>query len=393
MILSIIYRLFISYNLYIRSIFACILSLFISMFLIQKIIMFFIKNNKFLEKIRRLGLTGELNKQKTPSMGGIAIIIATLISTLIFAKKNIYIIILSISIFYMGLIGFIDDYIKILQKNKNGLKAKFKILSQIILGIIIGNIIFFHKNINIIELKKYNKINKLQEKKYNKFFIKKNKSYKTTIILCNNNEIDYSYIIKSKYTYIIFIIIVILTIIFISNGSNITDGIDGLTASVSIIIIITFIIYSIISNNLKYAYYLNIMYIPNINESIIISLSLIGSLIGFLFYNIYPAKIFMGDTGSLAIGAYIAILAILCRKELMTPILCSIFFIENISVLMQVIYFKYTKYKFGKGIRLFLMTPIHHHFQIKGYHEYQIVNYFCIIQIILSIISLLLLIK
>lgn len=379
----------------VRSGMALILSLFIALLYGNKIIIW-ICNKNIEETVRDLGLLGQKEKEGTPSMGGIIIISATLIPTLIFAKlNNIYIIMLIITLLWMGLIGFIDDYIKIFKKDKKGLKANFKIIGQIILGFFIGSIMYFDTNITIREkIKNYYPINIYRNKTVNNFFSIEKHTNKTTMPFIKNNEFDYSWIIQlinkkwTSYLYIIFIPIVILIIISISNGANITDGIDGLTAGTSSIIVSTLGLLSWLSGNFNCANYLNIMYIPNVGEMVIFSAAFVGSLIGFLWYNVYPAQVFMGDTGSLAIGGVIAVLAIFTRKELSLPILCGIFFIENLSVVLQVLYFKYTKWKYNIGKRIFLIAPLHHHFQMKGYHENKIFSRFLIIQILLAVIVL-----
>lgn len=377
----------------VRSGMALILSLFIALLYGNKIIIW-ICNKNIEETVRDLGLVGQKEKEGTPSMGGIIIISATLIPTLMFAKlNNIYIIMLIITLLWMGFIGFIDDYIKIFKKNKKGLKPNFKILGQIILGTFIGGIMYFDMDITIREkIKNYSQINIYKNKTVNTLFSIEKHTNKTTMPFIKNNEFDYSWIIQlvnkkwTSYLYIIFIPIVIFIIISISNGANITDGIDGLTAGTSSIIVSTLGLLSWLSGNFNSANYLNIMYIPNVGEMVIFSAAFVGSLIGFLWYNVYPAQVFMGDTGSLAIGGVIAVLAIFTRKELSLPILCGVFFIEILSVILQVSYFKYTKWKYNIGKRIFLIAPLHHHFQMKGYHENKIFSRFLIIQILLAVI-------
>ncbi|WP_185850599.1 phospho-N-acetylmuramoyl-pentapeptide-transferase [Blattabacterium cuenoti] len=369
-----------------RSLLAFFLSFCIAFILYKKIINWNRnKKNIIGENIRNLDILGQKEKEGTPTMGGIVIIFSTLVSTILFSSlKNIYVIILIITTIYMGGIGFIDDYIKI-KYNKEGISVINKLLGQIILGFFVGITIYFNDSVqDINNIKKNN-----------------NKEHITTFPLLKRKfgkKFDYSSILEwynkgyKKYTWIIFIPIVIFTMIFISNGANITDGMDGLTAGVSLIIFITLSIISIISSNRIYSNYFNFIYIPNIKETIVFSFSFIGSLISFIWYNTYPAKIFMGDTGSLTIGAVIATLAIINKKELILPILCGIFFIENISVIIQVLYFLYYKKKYGVGKRIFLMAPIHHHFQKLGYHENTISNRFIIIQIMFSVLVLILLI-
>ena len=367
-----------------RGAFAIILSLFISTIFGKKIIDYLIYKNVG-EDIRQLGLEGENNKKGTPTMGGLIIIVSTLIPVLLLSKlDNIYIQVLIISTIWMGVFGFIDDYIKIFKKNKKGLKGRFKVLGQFILGVFVGLVMYFHPDITIRK-EKY-------DQNGSKILVSE-KSTLTTIPFLKNNELDYSEIIfwdknSTNYSWIIFVPIVVLIIISVSNGANITDGIDGLAAGTSAIIILTLGIFSWISGNIIFSNYLNIMYIPNLGEIVIYICSLLGALIGFLWYNAFPAQIFMGDTGSLTIGAIISVIAIMVRKELLLPLLCGIFLIENLSVIIQVFYYKYSKKKTGFGKRVFLMAPIHHHFQKKGMHESKIVSRFWIIGIILSVLTI-----
>lgn len=391
---SFLENFFLVKSIFIRFIITLLVSIFINIILIINFIKWTNKKNIF-ENIRDLGFLDQKEKKKTPTMGGLIIIISTLIPTILLSKlDNIYIIILIFTTLWMGIIGFIDDYIKIFKKNKSGLTPKFKIIGQIILGIVVGLTLYYDNNNNLLikeNFKNYNlKLNTLNNIKYNNFFIKN--SYKTTMIFKKNNEIDYMFFLKiinknlSNYFWIIFISFIILVIISVSNGANLTDGIDGLSAGTCLIIIFTLVLLSWFSSDLILSKYFNIMYIPNIKETIIFSTSLIGSLIGFLCYNIYPAKIFMGDTGSLTIGSIIAVLAIIIKKELLLPLLCIIFLIENLSVIIQVTCFKYFKWRNGLGYRLFLMAPLHHHFQKKKYHENKITSCFLIIQFLFSII-------
>ena len=367
-----------------RGAFAIILSLFIST-IVGKIIIGYLINKNVGEDIRQLGLSGENDKKGTPTMGGLIIIISTLIPVFLLSKlDNIYIQVLIISTIWMGTFGFIDDYIKIFKKNKKGLKGRFKVLGQFILGVFVGLVMYFHPDITIRK-EKY-------DQNGSKILVSE-KSTLTTIPFLKNNELDYSEIIfwdkdSTKYSWIIFVPIVILIIISVSNGANITDGIDGLAAGTSAIIILTLGIFSWISGNIIFSNYLNIMYIPNLGEIVIYICSMLGALIGFLWFNAFPAQIFMGDTGSLTIGAIISVIAIMVRKELLLPLLCGIFLIENLSVIIQVFYYKYSKKKTGFGKRVFLMAPIHHHFQKKGMHESKIVSRFWIIGIILSVLTI-----
>lgn len=367
-----------------RGAFAIILSLFISTIFGKKIIGYLVYKNVG-EDVRQLGLDGENDKKGTPTMGGLIIIISTLIPVFLLSKlDNIYIQVLIISTIWMGTFGFIDDYIKIFKKNKKGLKGRFKVLGQFILGVFVGLVMYFHPDITIRKEK--------NDQNGSKILVSE-KSTLTTIPFLKNNELDYSEIIfwdkdSTKYSWIIFVPIVVLIIISVSNGANITDGIDGLAAGTSAIIILTLGIFSWISGNIIFSNYLNIMYIPNLGEIVIFICSMLGALIGFLWYNAFPAQIFMGDTGSLTIGAIISVIAIMVRKELLLPLLCGIFLIENLSVIIQVFYYKYSKKKTGFGKRVFLMAPIHHHFQKKGMHESKIVSRFWIIGIILSVLTI-----
>jgi len=367
-----------------RGAFAIILSLFIST-IFGKIIIGYLINKNVGEDIRQLGLSGENDKKGTPTMGGLIIIISTLIPVFLLAKlDNIYIQVLIISTIWMGTFGFIDDYIKVFKKNKKGLKGRFKVLGQFILGVFVGLVMYFHPDITIRK-EKY-------DQNGSKILVSE-KSTLTTIPFLKNNELDYSEIIfwdkdSTNYAWIIFVPIIILIIISVSNGANITDGVDGLAAGTSAIIILTLGIFSWISGNIIFSNYLNIMYIPNLGEIVIYICSMLGALIGFLWFNAFPAQIFMGDTGSLTIGAIISVIAIMVRKELLLPLLCGIFLIENLSVIIQVFYYKYSKKKTGFGKRVFLMAPIHHHFQKKGMHESKIVSRFWIIGIILSVLTI-----
>jgi len=344
------------------------------------------------ETVRDLGLVGQKEKAGTPTMGGIIIIIAVLIPALLFTKlSNIYILLLIISTIWMGMIGFADDYIKVFRKNKEGLKGRFKILGQVGLGIIVGATLYFHPEVSV---KNENaQASRMREVVRPISTLEEVKSTKTTIPFMKNNEFDYASLIQwvgkdaKKWVWLIFIPIVIFIITAVSNGANLTDGIDGLAAGSSAIIVFTLGIFSWISGNIIFSEYLNIMYIPHVGEVTIFVAAFVGALIGFLWYNTYPAQVFMGDTGSLTIGGIIAVLAIMVRKELLIPVLCGIFLLENVSVILQVAYFKYTKKRYGEGRRIFLMSPLHHHYQKKGYHESKIVMRFLIVGIILALIS------
>jgi|TARA_B100001093_G_scaffold201152_2_gene193226 phospho-N-acetylmuramoyl-pentapeptide-transferase len=370
-----------------RASIAFIAALLISTLFGKKIINYLSKK-QIDENIRELDLPGESLKKGTPTMGGIIIIISTIVPIILFADfKNIYIIILLVSILWLGIIGFIDDYIKVFKNSKNGLNGYFKILGQVILGLYIGFTVYFNP-----EIKTQNDFNKAESTlidDYNKKL--KSGSLKTTIPLLKNNELDYEKVfgIKSdNFNWIFYIIIITIIIVSVSNGTNLTDGLDGLAAGSSSIIIFTLGIFAWVSGNIIFSDYLNIMYLPGIGEIVVFIASMLGGLIGFLWYNTYPAQVFMGDTGSLTIGGLIAIIAILVRKELLLPILCGVFLIETLSVIIQVTYFKYSRMKFGIGKRVFLMTPIHHHFQKKGYTETKIVVRFWIVCIMLAIVTL-----
>ncbi|WP_185870777.1 phospho-N-acetylmuramoyl-pentapeptide-transferase [Blattabacterium cuenoti] len=382
-------------SIFFRSGIAFILSICIALIFYQKIICWNHRKNKIGEHIRDLGLVGQKEKEGTPTMGGIIIIISALIPTFFLSTlDNVYVMILIVTTLYMGCLGFIDDYIKIKYNNKNGLNVIGKIFGQIILGIFIGSTMSFHKKITI------KKIDHDPIKNIQPHLVEKEKHvFKTTLpLIVQSNSFDYACILRwynkkwEKYAWVIFIPIVILITVSLSNGANLTDGMDGLTAGISSIILLTLFLLSLISSNKNLSFYLHSLYIPNIGEIFIFFFSFLGSLIVFLWYNTYPAQIFMGDTGSLTIGGVISALAIITRKELILPILCGIFFMENLSVIIQVLYFKCSKRKYGIGKRIFLMAPLHHHFQKLGYHERKIVNRFFIIQMMLSIIVLILLI-
>ena len=368
-----------------RSAITFILALVISTIFGKKIINF-LKSKQIDENIRKLDLPGESAKKGTPTMGGIIIILSTIIPILLFADfKNIYIIVLIITTVWLGIFGFVDDYIKVFKKNKSGLKGSIKIFAQVILGLFIGFTVYFHPDITT-------RNNEINYKKIEIILDKNdNKSLRTTVPFFKDNELDYVKVFKmnsENFNWIFYVFIVTFIIVSLSNGTNLTDGLDGLAAGSSSIIVFTLGIFSWISGNIIFSDYLNIMYLPGIGEIVVFVAALLGGLIGFLWYNTYPAQIFMGDTGSLTVGGIIAVIAILVRKELILPILCGVFLIETLSVIVQVSFFKYTKKKFGIGRRIFLMTPIHHHFQKKGYSESKIVARFWIISIMLAILSL-----
>lgn len=357
-------------------------------------------NKQVGETIRDLGLDGEKQKAGTPTMGGLIIIAGILIPTLLFAKlDNIYVIILIITTVWMGAIGFLDDYIKVFKKNKEGLAGRFKVIGQIGLGTLIAITMYFHPDIvarqqvqNPTSTKAVQIMTDTQTGE--RYYAENVKSTKTNIPFYKNNEFDYAKVLSmfglnsSLATFIVFLIVVVFIVTAVSNGANITDGIDGLATGTSAIIGITLAILAYVSGNVIFSDYLNIMYIPNSGELVIFAGAFVGACTGFLWYNAFPAQVFMGDTGSLAIGGIIAAFAILIRKELLIPILCGVFLIENVSVILQVSYFKYTKKKYGEGRRIFLMSPVHHHYQKKGYHESKIVMRFFIVSIILAILTI-----
>lgn len=351
----------------------------------------FLRKKQVGEEIRELGLDGQTAKRGTPTMGGLIIIAAILIPTLLFAKlDNVYVILLITATVWMGLIGFLDDYIKVFKKDKKGLAGKFKIVGQVGLGLIVGFTLYFNDHVVIRKAKNSATeivvVDGQAVKNYEDV-----KSTKTTIPFFKNNELDYNNILpflSNDYTWAIYVLIVILIITAVSNGANLTDGIDGLAAGTAGIIGLTIAIFAYLSGRVDFSNYLNIMYIPNLSEVVIFCTAFVGACLGFLWYNAYPAQIFMGDTGSLTLGGVIAVAALAVRKELLIPVLCGIFLIESLSVIMQVAYFKYTKKKYGEGRRIFLMSPLHHHYQKKNIHEAKIVTRFWIIGILLAILSL-----
>lgn len=381
-----------------RAAVAIILSLLISTIYGKRIIRF-LQKKQVGENVRDLGLEGQAEKEGTPTMGGIIIILATLIPVLLLAKlDNIYIILLLITTVWMGIIGFIDDYIKKFKNDKDGLKGRFKVLGQVGLGIIVGATLYFNNDVTIKEKIPVEQQQELLVENPSispaKLFMDEAKSTKTTIPFVKGNEFDYASLITwispdlKQYAWIIFILVSIFIIAAVSNGANLTDGIDGLAAGTSAIIVLTLGIFAWVSGNIIFSDYLNIMYIPRVEEITIYIAAFVGALIGFLWYNTYPAQVFMGDTGSLTIGGIIAVIAIAVRKEWLIPLLCGIFLAENLSVVLQVGYFKYTKKKFGEGRRIFKMSPLHHHYQKSGYHESKIVTRFWIIGILLAIVSI-----
>lgn len=373
---------------------AAVLSLLITIMLGEKLINF-LRKKQVGEDIRDLGLEGQMQKKGTPTMGGLIIIAAILIPTLLFAKiDNVYVMLLIGTTIWLGFIGFVDDYIKVFKKNKEGLAGRFKIVGQVGIGLIVGLTLCFNDNVVIKEPKpsSVNTVNiDFSEDSEVKTDYREVKSTKTTVPFFKNNELDYSKIlpfIDKNYTWIIYTLVVILIITSVSNGVNITDGIDGLAAGTSAIIGLTLAIFAYLSGRVDFSTYLNIMYIPNLGELVIFCTAFVGACLGFLWYNAYPAQVFMGDTGSLSLGGIIAVLALAVRKELMIPVLCGIFLVELLSVITQVSYFKYTKKKFGEGKRLLLMSPLHHHYQKKNIPEAKIVARFWIVGILLAIVSL-----
>ncbi len=374
---------------------AAVLSLLITITLGKRLISF-LRKKQVGEDIRDLGLEGQLQKKGTPTMGGLIIIAAILIPTLLMARlDNVYVILLIATTLWLGLIGFIDDYIKVFKKNKEGLAGRFKIVGQVTIGLIVGLTLYFNESVVVREVKPatFSSIQVMQPESESgsKLEYHDVKSTTTTVPFMKDNEFDYSSLlpwVDKSYTWIIYTLLVIFVITAVSNGANITDGIDGLAAGTSAIIGLTIAIFAYLSGRVDFSSYLNIMYIPNLGELVIFCTAFVGACLGFLWYNSYPAQVFMGDTGSLSMGGIIAVLALAVRKELMIPVLCGIFFVELLSVMMQVSYFKYTKKKFGEGRRILLMSPLHHHYQKKNIHESKIVTRFWIVGILLAIFSL-----
>ena len=367
-----------------RAALATVISLLIGIVFGRSVIDF-LKRKQIGETIRDLGLEGQTQKAGTPTMGGLIIIGSTLIPVLLFADlTNIYIQLLILSTLWMGVIGFIDDYIKKFKNDKDGLKGKFKVLGQVILGGVVGAVLYFHPHVTL-------------KKEVEGVLLKdapEIKAVMTNIPFFKNNELDYTDLLTSidpslaHLGWLIFIPVVIFIVTAVSNGANLTDGIDGLAAGSSAIIMLALLVMAWVSGNFLFADYLNIFYLPRVGEVVVFSGAFIGALIGFMWYNTYPAQVFMGDTGSLTIGGVIAVIAIIVRKELLVPVLCGIFFAESLSVMFQVGYFKYSRKKFGTGRRIFLMAPLHHHYQKKGYHESKIVMRFLIVGILLAVLSI-----
>lgn len=382
-----------------RSAMAVLTSLLISM-VFGKSIIRLLQKNQIGETVRSLGLEGQLQKQGTPTMGGLIILSSILIPTLLFGDlNNVYIQLMIITTIWLGLIGFIDDYIKVFKKNKQGLRGKFKILGQIGLGLIVGLTLYFSDDVLIRERIRISpdeaavSERKIVESEGKYYEIIDKKSNLTTIPFLKNNEFDYSWLVwfmgekASKFAWLAFVLVVIFIVTAVSNGANMTDGLDGLATGSAAIIGTTLGILAYVSGNVIISDYLNIMYIPNSGELVIFASAFIGATVGFLWYNSYPAQVFMGDTGSLAIGGIIAVFAIIIRKELLIPILCGIFLVESLSVMMQVSWFRYTRKKYGEGRRIFKMAPLHHHYQVKGYPEAKIVTRFWIVGILLAVIA------
>jgi len=380
-----------------RAAISVLMSLAIALIYGKKIINF-LRRRQMGELVRDLGLEGQKQKEGTPTMGGLIIILATIIPVLLFTKiLNVYILLLLISVVWMGAIGFIDDYLKKIKKNKDGLSGKFKVIGQVGLGLIVGVTMYFHPD--VVVKRKYADAQVVNRNNVEQNFMETEKATVSTVPFVKNNEFDYSGVLfwmdadeRHENAWMVFIPLVIFIVTAVSNGANITDGIDGLAAGTSAVILLTLAFFAYVSGNIIFADYLNIMFLPNMGETTIFAVAMVGAVIGFFWYNTYPAQVFMGDTGSLMLGGVIAVLAIILRKELLIPVLCGIFLIENISVMLQVGVFKFRKRKFGleyaQTNRLFKMSPLHHHYQKSGYHESKIVNRMIIIGVMLAIICL-----
>lgn len=375
-----------------RAAMAVMLSLLLATVYGKRIINY-LRHKQIGETVRDLGLEGQKQKAGTPTMGGLIIIMSTLIPVLLFARflDNIYVILLIVTTVWMGIIGFVDDYIKIFKKDKEGLKGRFKVIGQVVLGLMVGATLYFHPDVT---MKEHSRTEITQDYTVQQVPGKEIKSTMTTLPFIKNNELDYARFISwmgdgmEKYAWLVFIPIIIIIVTAVSNGANLTDGIDGLAAGTSAIIVFTLGIFTLVSGNIIFSDYLDIMFIPRVGELVVFIAAFVGALVGFLWYNAYPATVFMGDTGSLTIGGIIAVIAIIIRKELLIPVLCGIFFAESISVMLQVGYFKYTKRRSGEGKRIFLMAPLHHHYQKKGYHESKIVTRFWVVGILLAVITI-----
>ncbi|CAM2796288.1 phospho-N-acetylmuramoyl-pentapeptide-transferase [Chryseobacterium flavum] len=376
---------------------AVLFSLIIALIYGKRVINY-LRTKQMGELVRDLGLDGQKQKEGTPTMGGLIIILATIIPVLLFTRiTNVYIVLLLVSMLWMGAIGFLDDYLKKIKKNKDGLSGKFKIVGQVGLGLIVGITMYFHPDITV--KRKYADAKVVNRNNVEQNFMPTEKITVSTVPFAKNNEFDYSGILfwmndkdAHEWAWIVFIPIVIFIVTAVSNGANITDGIDGLAAGTSVVILLTLALFAYLSGNIIFADYLNIMFLPNMGETTIFAVAMVGAVIGFFWYNTYPAQVFMGDTGSLMLGGVIAVLAIILRKELLIPVLCGIFLIENLSVMLQVLVFKYRKKKYGleyaQNNRLFKMSPLHHHYQKEGFHESKIVNRMIIIGVILAIVCL-----
>lgn len=383
-----------------RASMALIFSLIISVGIGKRIIKL-LASQQIGETVRDLGLTGQVEKAGTPTMGGLIILSAILVPTILFAElSNVYVITMILATIWLGLIGFLDDYIKVFRKNKEGLKGRFKIIGQLGVGIMVGAILYFSEDVKV-----HKRVPSNYQLKEDERFVTRDHNNQgqenfrwiatddmtTTIPLVKNNEFNYNWIIgdsNKSYGWLLFIPIVVFIVIAVSNGANMTDGLDGLATGTSAIIGLALAVFAYVSSNAKFADYLNVMYIPMAEEMVVYIAAFVGACVGFLWYNSYPAQVFMGDTGSLALGGIIAVFAISIRKELMIPVLCGVFLVENLSVMLQVGYFKLTKRKYGEGRRIFLMAPLHHHYQKNGIHEAKIVSRFWIIGILLAVISI-----
>jgi phospho-N-acetylmuramoyl-pentapeptide-transferase len=372
---------------------AAVLSLFITI-VFGKNLIAMLRRKQVGEDIRDLGLEGQMQKKGTPTMGGIIIIAAILIPTVLFARiDNVYVLLLVVVTLGLGFIGFLDDYIKVFKKDKEGLAGRFKIVGQVLIGLIVGVTLYFNKHVVVREVEPdtFASVSVMQNEQGELVEYRDVKSTKTTVPFFKNNEFDYMSLVPAgyeEYTWILYTLVVVLIVTSVSNGANITDGIDGLAAGTSAIIGLTLAIFAYLSGRIDFSAYLNIMYIPNLSEVVIFCTAFVGACLGFLWYNSYPAQVFMGDTGSLSLGGIIAVLAVVVRKELMIPVLCGIFLVENLSVMIQVGWFKYTRKKFGEGRRIFLMSPLHHHYQKLQIHESKIVTRFWIVGILLAIFCL-----
>ena len=387
---------YISFRASMALIFSLIISVGIGKRIIQRL-----AAQQIGETVRDLGLTGQIEKAGTPTMGGLIILSAILVPTLLFAKlTNVYVVTMILATIWLGLIGFLDDYIKVFRKNKEGLKGRFKIIGQLGVGIMVGAILYFSEDVKV-----HKRVPSNYQLKEDERFVTRDHNAQgqenfrwiatddmtTTIPLVKNNEFNYNWIIgdsNKSYGWLLFIPIVVFIVVAVSNGANMTDGLDGLATGTSAIIGLALAVFAYVSSNAKFADYLNVMYIPMAEELVVYIAAFVGACIGFLWYNSYPAQVFMGDTGSLALGGIIAVFAISIRKELMIPVLCGVFLIENLSVMLQVGYFKLTKRRFGEGRRIFLRAPLHHHYQKKGIHEAKFVSRFWIIVILLAVISI-----